>query len=78
VMTAVRTNRQVHVRGVFLLMTQIDGGLGTQAVDATHMNSSLVLGRLEETLDVVLMAVLIKTMATEKELVIGAIHGTIH
>jgi len=78
VMTAARTERLVHARGVSLLMTQINGGLGTQPVDATHMNSSSVNGRLKETLNVVMMAVPTETMATVKELAIGAIHGTIN
>jgi len=76
-MTAARTKRLVHVRGVGLLMTQIKLNLRTQPVDATHMNSSLRRNRLKTKLNVGLMPVLTKMMATEKGLVIKAIHGTI-
>lgn len=77
-MTAAKTKRRVHAHGVSLLVIQIDGGLGTQAVDATQMNSSSANGRLKMTENAVMLAVPIKMMATAKELAIGAIHGTIN
>jgi len=76
-MTAARTKRLVHARGVGLLMTQIKGSLRTQPVDATHMNSTSRKMQ-KKTLNVVMMAVLTKTMATAKELAIRAFHGTTH
>ena len=75
-MTAARTKRLVHARGVSLSVTKIKVSLRTQPVDATHKNSSSSQTTLKTRRDVDQMAVQTKAMATAMELAIIAIHGT--